>query len=87
MLIPITDRSGKQVWVNAFHVRDVKPRKEGCDVAYGPAGHVRTEESAESLVNRINDAMLTANPAALAALMTQPGADASDGGAALGAIM
>lgn len=88
MLIALTDKSGKQVWVNAFTVREVKPRKGGCDVVYGVSSTCRTEEDPAGVVERINDAMLTvANPAALAALVNQTTPHSDDGAAALGAVL
>ncbi|MFG0273748.1 MAG: hypothetical protein ACF8QF_01695 [Phycisphaerales bacterium] len=88
MLIPLSDKSGKRTWVNAFLVRDVRERKAGCDVVYGPSGHVRTDESAEDVVARINDAMLAvSNAAGIAAIMNQSTGDSDDGAAALGAVL
>ena len=88
MLIPLSDKSGKRTWVNAFLVRDVKERKAGCDVVYGPSGHIRTDEAAEDVVQRVNDAVLTASSAAgLHALMNQTDTDTDDGAAALGAVL
>lgn len=89
MLISLSDKSGKQVWVNALLVREVRSRKTGCDVLHGPSGHVRTEEAADSVVQRVNEAALTmANPAAIAAIMNQPvNSTLEDGAAALGVVL
>ena len=88
MLVSLSDKSGKQVWVNALLVREIRPRKVGCDVLHGPSGHVRTDEPTDAVVQRVNEAALTmANPAAIAAVLSQSTSqNDEDGAAALGVV-
>jgi hypothetical protein len=92
VLVRITDRKGNDCWINPLYVKAIRPHKKGYCEVVGPfsqyGGSIKTDESAESLADRLSVSM--PDSPAWKAMAGQAVADEEDdasGGAATSTAM